>query len=87
VIDASPLYMAGIFYPQAEAPPELVTLTTKPTELCVKYHHRMPLLIPEKVVQDWLRLPVDELCGLLVGVEDTVRVETWKDQPYSDTSL
>jgi hypothetical protein len=34
----------------------------------------MPLLIPEKVVEDWLRLPVERLCGLLVGVEDTVRV-------------
>jgi putative SOS response-associated peptidase YedK len=39
-LEGSPLYMAGIYYPQAEASPELVTLTTKPTELCAKYHHR-----------------------------------------------
>ena len=72
--DGSPLYMAGIFYPQAEAFPELVTLTTKPTKLCSQYHHRMPLLIPEQVVEDWLILPVDKLSGLLAGAGESVRV-------------
>jgi putative SOS response-associated peptidase YedK len=72
--DGSPLYMAGIYYPQAEAPPELVTLTTKPTKQCAQYHHRMPMLIPEDAVEDWLRLPVEKLCGLLIGGVDTVKV-------------
>jgi len=73
-VDSSPLYMAGIFYPQAGASSELVTLTTKPDELCAQYHHRMPLLIPEKAVEDWLRLPVEELYGLLFGGGDSVKV-------------
>jgi putative SOS response-associated peptidase YedK len=72
--DGSPLYMAGVYYPKFEAPPELVTLTTKPTELCSRYHHRMPLLIPEDAVEDWLRLSVEKLCGLWIGGVDTVKV-------------
>jgi len=72
--DGSPLYMAGIFYPQADTPPELVTLTTKPTEQCAQYHHRMPLLIPVQGVEGWLRLPVEELRWLLVSARDTVGV-------------
>jgi len=72
--DGSPLYMAGIFYPVFEAAPQLVTLTTKPTEFCSKYHHRMPLLIPESAVEDWLRLPVDELFGLMIDAREPLRV-------------
>jgi len=71
---ASPLYMAGIYYSQLEAPPELVTLTTRPTALCLQYHHRMPLLIPETAIEDWLRLPVDRLGELLISSEKPLRV-------------
>jgi putative SOS response-associated peptidase YedK len=73
-VDGSPLYLTGIYYPQAEASPELVTLTTKPTEQCAQYHHRTPLLTPDTVVEDWLRLPAEELRGLLVGAGEPVRV-------------
>lgn len=51
--EGRPLYIAGIFYP-AEHLPEVVTLTTQPTEQCLKYHDRMPLIIDERCVEDWL---------------------------------
>ena len=75
-VDGSPLYMTGIYYPILEAPPELVTLTTKPTEQFAQYHHRMPLMIPEKRVEDWLRLPVEELGGLLIGAGNMVSISS-----------
>jgi len=63
-----PIYMAGIWYaPVDERPPQLVTLTTTPIESCRPYHHRMPLLIPESAVEDWVRLSADEVIGLLAG--------------------
>jgi len=63
-----PIYMAGIWYtPVDERPPQLVTLTTIPTESCKPYHHRMPLLIPESAVEDWVRLSADKVLGLLGG--------------------
>jgi len=74
--DGSPLYMAGIYYPILEAYPELVTLTTRPTEFCSRYHHRMPLLIPGDAIEDWLRLPVDQLGTLLAAAKEPVRVVT-----------
>jgi len=72
--DGSPLYMAGICYPILESHPELVTLTTKPTELCSLYHHRMPLLIHESAIEDWLRLPIDKLGALLYSHGELVKV-------------
>jgi putative SOS response-associated peptidase YedK len=51
--EGKPLYMAGIYYPAATLP-ELVTLTTQPSEQCSEYHHRMPLLIDADCVEDWL---------------------------------
>lgn len=51
--EGKPLYMAGIYYP-ADTLPELVTLTTEPSEQCSEYHHRMPLLIGPACVEDWL---------------------------------
>jgi len=63
-----PIYMAGIWYTAVdEKPPQLVTLTTTPIESCRPYHHRMPLLIPESAVEDWVRLSADKVVGLLVG--------------------
>lgn len=50
--DGEPLYMAGIWYParEGETSPALVTLTTQPSELCARYHNRMPqLILPEEV--------------------------------------
>jgi len=66
--DHEPIYMAGIWYtPVDEKPPQLVTLTTTPIETCRPYHHRMPLLIPESAVEDWVRLSADKVIGLLAG--------------------
>ena len=45
------LYMAGIAVHKGR---ELVTLTTEPNDQCSEFHHRMPLLIPDKQVLDWI---------------------------------
>jgi len=66
--DQEPIYMAGIWYTSVgEKPPQLVTLTTTPVEPCKPYHHRMPLLIPESAVEDWVRQSADKVIGLLAG--------------------
>lgn len=46
-----PFYMAGI---ALEGGAKLVTLTTKPNEQCGEYHHRMPLLIPNDAILNWV---------------------------------
>lgn len=45
------LYMAGIALNEAK---DLVTLTTETNKQCREFHHRMPLLIPDKQVLDWI---------------------------------
>ncbi|MDV6249849.1 SOS response-associated peptidase [Vibrio sp. EA2] len=45
------VYMAGIAVDNGR---ELVTLTTEPNKQCSEFHHRMPLLIPDKQVLDWI---------------------------------
>jgi len=63
-----PIYMAGIWYtPVDEMRPKLVSLTTTPIESCRPYHHRMPLLIPESEVKDWVMLSANKVVGLLAG--------------------
>lgn len=47
--DQKPLFMAGIALGD-----KLVTLTTKPNEQCAKYHHRMPLLLANDVIEPWI---------------------------------
>lgn len=49
--DNSPIWMAGIALEQSS---KLVTLTTKPNPQCSKYHHRMPLLLDNQELADWL---------------------------------
>ena len=64
--------MAGILYPckqipykqslNNQEPPranlfQLVTITCEADTHCGIYHHRMPLLIDETKVSDWLSLP------------------------------
>lgn len=46
-----PIYMAGIALEQGR---NLVTLTTKPNKQCAEVHHRMPLLVSETSVEEWL---------------------------------
>ncbi len=45
------LYMAGI---APEDGTKLVTLTTEPNKQCGEFHHRMPLLIPDEEVINWI---------------------------------
>ncbi|NRF64232.1 SOS response-associated peptidase [Vibrio coralliilyticus] len=48
--DGMPLYMAGILTDDGN----LVTLTTSPNIQCLPYHHRMPFLVPDIGVEQWL---------------------------------
>jgi len=66
-MDGQPVYMAGIWYePEVDGElPKLVTLTTKPTEECAQYHHRMPLVLPEEAVSDWVLASADQVVPLL----------------------
>jgi len=52
-LDHEILYMAGIYYITDDRP-QLVTLTTSPTNACAEYHQRMPLLIPSANINSWL---------------------------------
>lgn len=51
------IYMAGIWFEPTdrEGLPQLVTLTTEPTPECASYHHRMPLVLPDGAVRDWVQ--------------------------------
>ncbi len=49
--DSDVLYMAGIALDNGK---ELVTLTTDSNNQCSEYHHRMPLLIPDDGVLNWI---------------------------------
>ncbi|MEZ9233363.1 SOS response-associated peptidase [Vibrio amylolyticus] len=56
-IDGSPLYMAAV---ALESNTKVVTLTTKPNEQCMPYHHRMPFLVPPFAIEAWLTTPANE---------------------------
>lgn len=49
--DERPLLMAGVWYQNREL--ELVSLTTKPSDVCAEYHHRMPMLIQPDKMATW----------------------------------
>lgn len=51
------LFMAGILFPYQHGVFQLVTITREADAHCGIYHHRMPLLINETKVADWLSLP------------------------------
>ena len=70
-----PAYMAGIWYPSFEdKPPQLVTLTASSDDTCKQYHHRMPLLISEEAIEDWLTLPGGNISLLLMNMNDSIIV-------------
>ena len=59
--EQTPLFMAAIYYEQTDNTEllqnsefELVTLTTKATKECENIHNRMPLLIEQGAVKQWL---------------------------------
>ncbi len=49
--ESEALFMAGIALNDGK---DLVTLTTEPNKQCSVFHHRMPLLIPNEDVMDWI---------------------------------
>jgi putative SOS response-associated peptidase YedK len=55
--DNSLLYLAGILYPEKDKKYQLVILTCEADINCGIYHHRMPLIIKEEKLNDWLQLP------------------------------
>ncbi|ROV57761.1 hypothetical protein EGH82_21570 [Vibrio ponticus] len=48
--DNTPLFMAGIIVDSHH----LVTLTTAANPQCAEYHHRMPFLVPQIGIEQWL---------------------------------
>ncbi|CCN69274.1 conserved hypothetical protein [Vibrio nigripulchritudo SFn118] len=69
-----PLYMAAI---ALESMHKVVTLTTKPDQGYVRYHHRMPMLIPLSEVTRWLfTSPSDAKDLLLLEEQQPLKVTT-----------
>ena len=62
--------MAGILFQNEQT--ELVTLTTKPNDICGQYHTRMPALVLARDKNTWFNAPPQELEPLLRHVEDRV---------------
>ena len=65
-----PLYMAGILFQREQT--ALVTLTTKPNDICGQYHKRMPALILARDKDTWFNGSPQELEPLLQPMEDRV---------------
>lgn len=63
--DERPIYLAG-FYQLSENKDSFVILTTAANESMIKVHDRMPLMIEDKAVRDWLydRNVAKELLGM-----------------------
>ncbi|MBL4827480.1 MAG: SOS response-associated peptidase [Spongiibacteraceae bacterium] len=69
------LFMAGIWF-SGECTNELVTLTITPNKTCATYHHRMPLLIDQGAIKQWLFGTVDDAQSLIVAPgEEIISVE------------
>ncbi|WED23527.1 SOS response-associated peptidase [Vibrio sp. JC009] len=59
--DERPLFMAGIALGD-----KLVTLTTSPNPQYEEYHHRMPLLLPDDVLELWVFGDATKISSLLI---------------------
>jgi len=68
-LEAEPLLMAAICYPEAQGG-RFVTLTTSANACCQPYHHRMPLLISQKNALAWLQGDTDKVAQLLIPDPD-----------------
>ncbi|UIP28872.1 SOS response-associated peptidase [Photobacterium sp. TLY01] len=51
--EGQPLYMAGIWFEGEQ--PLLVTLTTKANEICKPVHHRIPVIINQEDIYEWIQ--------------------------------
>ena len=68
--DQQPLLMAGIWF-QADALPQLVTLTTQANTLCQTIHSRMPVFIEKDAVHHWLQCDdLNSLVPLMMPIEN-----------------
>jgi putative SOS response-associated peptidase YedK len=83
--------MAGIWYPVKTNPEmqaslldsvrgpelnyELVSLTTQPNAECAQIHSRMPLLVAEDRVHQWLSADISELGPLLRDPGLKIKIE------------
>ncbi len=72
------LYMAGI---ALEGGKDLVTLTTSPNDQCSEFHHRMPLLIPNDEVLNWISGNGDNVYELLENqFSQTLTIQSGDDR-------
>lgn len=71
--EGQPLYMAAIAFPHEDVT-EVVTLTTQPNTQCRAYHHRMPLIIDERCVEDWLFSEAKALELAALPVHETLQI-------------
>jgi len=85
--DESPLFMAGIWFPETDSTNRLVTLTTHPTPQCAQIHHRMPLLLPPDEVATWLNGPLPKLEPLLKAPLLSLALQPEELAPVQQPSL
>lgn len=64
----NPLFMAGIYFDNPDGA-QLVTLTTVPSAAAAAIHHRMPLIIGQTDIGQWLGAPEDQVMALLMSAQ------------------
>jgi putative SOS response-associated peptidase YedK len=67
--EGAPYVMAGICWePEGDQPDRFIVLTTAPNELLAPIHDRMPVMLREDVVEQWLdpKVPAERALGLCV---------------------
>ena len=57
--DGEPFFFAGLWREAPEVP-EFLIVTTEPNEVVAPFHDRMPAVMREEDLEDWLRLPAEE---------------------------
>jgi putative SOS response-associated peptidase YedK len=77
--DAQPFMFAGICR-EGEGSREFVIITTEPNELVSPFHDRMPAILREEDLEDWLRLPASEAWQRLIPLEAN-RMEAFAVSP------
>jgi putative SOS response-associated peptidase YedK len=69
--------LAGLFQrPPAGGPPRFTILTTRPNALVAKVHDRMPVILPEARLDDWLTAPAPRAVELIATAPDALLVAT-----------
>jgi len=75
--DTNKVQPAGLFGTESFQGPRytMVSLTTEPNEQCAQIHSRMPLLVAEDRVHQWLSADISELGPLLRDPEINIKIE------------